>query len=284
MVPDVRILNLGCGMRFHPGHTNVDFIATDRSVRAHDLSRGIPFAADTFEVVYHSHLLEHFSLEAGELFVKECARVLKPGGIIRIVVPDLERIVREYLGILLEDLNQQELAIANHEWMLLELYDQTVRTRSGGKVKEFLLSPQLKNREFVLRRVGYEASGILEAPAKARPSLMQKLRNKGVWGSIGRIYQSLAVKAVSALAYLSLGGRGCRSFQEGWFRTGGEIHQAIYDYYLLERLLSKLGFKQIVRRDHLTSYVPGWSNFLLDGEPSGVAYKPDSLYAEAIKP
>jgi SAM-dependent methyltransferase len=62
-----------------------------------NLARGIPYPDRTFDVVYHSHLLEHIDREQAPAFVAECFRVLKPGGAIRIVVPDLELLGRAYV-------------------------------------------------------------------------------------------------------------------------------------------------------------------------------------------
>ena len=48
-------------------------------------------------MAYSSHTLEHFDKADGRSFLSECHRVLRPGGIIRIVVPDLHVIVVDYL-------------------------------------------------------------------------------------------------------------------------------------------------------------------------------------------
>src|SRR6266576_6947071 len=90
-------LNLGCGTRFHPEWTNIDVGYVNPHVQIHDVRKGLPFLDDTFDVVYHSHLLEHLPRESALPFSQECYRVLKRGGIIRVAVPDLERIARLYL-------------------------------------------------------------------------------------------------------------------------------------------------------------------------------------------
>ena len=124
------LVNLGSSARVAPGWTNVDFswlvrlaqypdlcrllhrrglISDDRyqrirrldaeSIICWDLRRGIPFPDATFDVVYHSHVLEHIDREAAPGFLRECLRVLRPGGTLRVVVPDLERLARTYLGV-----------------------------------------------------------------------------------------------------------------------------------------------------------------------------------------
>ena len=64
----------------------------------HDLRKSLPFPDDSFCAVYGSHVLEHLYLEQAKRLLKECLRVLQPGGVLRLVVPDLQAIVREYRG------------------------------------------------------------------------------------------------------------------------------------------------------------------------------------------
>ena len=56
----LRLLNLGCGNRYHHSWINMDFSPRGADVIAHNLYKGIPSESNTFDVVYHSHLLEHF--------------------------------------------------------------------------------------------------------------------------------------------------------------------------------------------------------------------------------
>ena len=80
-------LNLGCGYRFHPSWTNVNFTSTGRGVIAHDLTQGIPFPDASFDVVYHSHLLKHFPKNYAKYFLQECCRVLRTQGMNKIIEP-----------------------------------------------------------------------------------------------------------------------------------------------------------------------------------------------------
>jgi SAM-dependent methyltransferase len=56
-----------------------------------DLTKGIPFVDETLEIAYCSHLLEHLTKKNGAYFLKECHRVLKKEGLLRLVVPDLDK-------------------------------------------------------------------------------------------------------------------------------------------------------------------------------------------------
>jgi predicted SAM-dependent methyltransferase len=62
-----------------------------------NLNKKWDFTDCSVDVVYASHLFEHLSLKSADLFLKESYRTLKPGGIIRIVVPDLYQIAKKYI-------------------------------------------------------------------------------------------------------------------------------------------------------------------------------------------
>ena len=157
----MKYLNIGCGAYYSTNTewTNVDFISYDKQVIAHNLLQGIPFKDDSFDLLYHSHVLEHFSKKDGENLLKECHRVLKKDGIIRIVVPDLERLAIDYLKALSTAIEQpsNELLRANYEWMLLEMYDQTMRNSRAGEMGNYLHQDVIINEPFVYDRVGVEA-------------------------------------------------------------------------------------------------------------------------------
>lgn len=90
---DLR-LHLGCGPNLIPGWVNADIV--DGDVRA-DLRRGLPFADGSARFVYLCHLLEHLAYPDEALpLLREIHRVLAPGGVVRIVVPDIEIPLRAY--------------------------------------------------------------------------------------------------------------------------------------------------------------------------------------------
>ena len=104
-------LNIGSYMdMFHYGWHNLDILDLSEYAKAYgynfrqvDVLQGIPYPDDSVDIINASHVLEHFSYEDGEKFLRECFRVLKPGGVIRITVPDPAVLSRLYLdGKLLE--------------------------------------------------------------------------------------------------------------------------------------------------------------------------------------
>lgn len=67
------------------------------NVLIHDIRKPLPFRTNSLSAIYASHLLEHLYLEEAKHLLKECYRVLEPGGVLRMVVPDLRAIVLEYI-------------------------------------------------------------------------------------------------------------------------------------------------------------------------------------------
>ena len=89
-VPGLRRL-LG-GIRLLPG-------AQDRwpkRLKVCDVREGLPYRRNSLSYVYSSHCFEHFYADQARRFLRECIRVLKPGGILRLVVPDLGLLIHQY--------------------------------------------------------------------------------------------------------------------------------------------------------------------------------------------
>ena len=122
-------VNIGCGQTPTPGWQNYDnslslriarlpslvekvlsavgllqpsqarYIAFCRQsqIKFADATRRIPEPSGSVEVVYSSHMVEHLGQDEALRFFKEALRILEPGGIIRIAVPDLRIYVDRYL-------------------------------------------------------------------------------------------------------------------------------------------------------------------------------------------
>ena len=157
----MKILNLGSGTKTsnHPNVVNIDwtiylrikrsrllsmfaplfirgerlkrFRSLDNNVMVYNLAKGIPFDAGSVDVVYHSHLLEHLDKNVALKFLVEVKRVLKPGGIHRIVVPDLEIACRNYITSL-TDCAGHSSDSANHDSYIAKIIEQSVRKEASG--------------------------------------------------------------------------------------------------------------------------------------------------------
>lgn len=274
-------LNLGCGTRFHPEWTNVDFVGSDTSILSHNLLEGIPFPDETFDVVYHSHLLEHLPKSAAPAFLQECHRVLRPLGIHRVAVPDLERIAKVYLAALAQALEGSEHWQKHYEWMTLELLDQLVREQGGGEMQAYLLNPEIPNKDFVLGRIGLEAQNLMNS---ARPTGAIALRTASTLNlpRLGRGFARGLAHLRKLLLRLAMG-KDHEMLELGRFRRGGEVHLWMYDRYSLSELLRAAGFRDPQVVTATESRISGWANYHLDTEPDGGVCKPDSIFVEATK-
>ncbi len=266
------LLNLGCGRTIHPDWINLDVVPLCAGVRSWDLRRPLPFAPGACDAVYTSHLLEHLRQEDGLGLLGEIHRVLKPAGVVRVVVPDLESIVRAWLETLGEAGNSGSGRRA-HQWMGIELLDQMVRDTPGGAMASWLKNPG-EQREFITGRVGEEVlSGpppgtCLPPPLSVRVAQVLKQGRGRMVGSLVRI----------------LGGRSLHAaWQEGWFRSQGEVHRWMYDRISLTQALEDTGFShpKVVAWDQ--SAILGFLKSGLDDRDGGPR-KPDSLYMEATRP
>lgn len=68
-----------------------------KNLKLYDCRRKLPFVFDSIDFIYASHFLEHLKKFEAERVLKECFRVLKKGGVLRIIVPDLKKILSRYI-------------------------------------------------------------------------------------------------------------------------------------------------------------------------------------------
>lgn len=254
MQPERKMLNLGCGSRYNSDWVNVDFHSSNPSVMELDLRKHLPFEDNFFDIVYSSHVLEHLPRSIASSFVGECFRVLKEGGIIRIVVPDLETIARIYIELVDAAYRGDTEAKNKYEWIVIEMLDQMVRNHSGGEMLKYWTQNPMPAEDFVIERVGSEVLNVINR-LRSMPS--------GQFAT-AELEESDPSKI-------------------GSFRASGEVHQWMYDRYSLRFLLEKAGFTSIRQCKAEESAIPNYNSYLLDIEHDGSVRKPDSLFMEAVK-
>jgi predicted SAM-dependent methyltransferase len=124
----MKRINVGCGQTPTSGWTNYDNALTARvahvpfvpmlldrlhlltdlqrdfmqrarasGIRYADAVRRIPEADRSVDVLYTSHMVEHLDAEEARGFLREARRVLAPGGILRVAVPNLQGHVNQYV-------------------------------------------------------------------------------------------------------------------------------------------------------------------------------------------
>jgi predicted SAM-dependent methyltransferase len=119
----VRHLHLGCGPKYLPGFVNIDANPFHKIDMWLDVRNGLPFPSGQIQSVYSTHTFEHFYPDELQHVLTECFRVLKPGGGIRLVVPNLESAIAAYTQ-------------KRHEWF----YDEFPRhfDSLGGRFSNFV--------------------------------------------------------------------------------------------------------------------------------------------------
>ena len=113
------LLNLGCGQNRPTDWTNTDSslnslaqklplinqlvkkyhkstVYNSTNADYMDLRKSWNFSSDSVDVVYASHVFEHLNFKTSQLFMKEAYRTLKKNGAVRIVIPDLYQLAKQY--------------------------------------------------------------------------------------------------------------------------------------------------------------------------------------------
>jgi predicted SAM-dependent methyltransferase len=85
----VKKLQLGTSNNVLDGWLNTDIVPNHRSVVYLDATRRFPFDDNTFAYIAAEHMIEHVEYKAAQVMLRECFRVLKPGGRVRFATPDL---------------------------------------------------------------------------------------------------------------------------------------------------------------------------------------------------
>ena len=89
-------LHLGCGQTFIKGYTHIDVIEYPHIDIVNSVDR-LPMIEDnSCDIIYSCHVLEHFHRNVVTHVLKEWIRVLKPGGILRISVPNMWNLFQIY--------------------------------------------------------------------------------------------------------------------------------------------------------------------------------------------
>ena len=93
--PELK-LHLGCGCVQIPGFVHVDIVDFPHVDHVTSIDNLSVFADNTVDLIYTCHVLEHFRRYDVPKVLAEWYRVLKPRGILRVAVPDFERLIDVY--------------------------------------------------------------------------------------------------------------------------------------------------------------------------------------------
>jgi SAM-dependent methyltransferase len=244
-------VNLGCGNSFfdQAGWINLDYESQSVSVVEADLANTIPLPDAVADFIYSSHLIEHLRPDQVRSFLLECFRILKPGGTLRIVTPDLENIARQYLA----NIENKKYALAELE--LLLLIDQFVRVRPGGLYRQILnelrASAKIEEIDYVYVRTGeHPIAGKDAFKSLKLAKTGRNQRRKFISRKFFKLRRLLNRLRFQVAAYMM---PGIYRSSNVTFTSPGERHSWIYDYYTLSNLLLSLGFKNSEKLSYRTT-------------------------------
>jgi predicted SAM-dependent methyltransferase len=270
----MNFLNLACGQVDcpDPAWTNLDFASNGDGVRAHNLLTPLPFEPASFDLVYCSHFLEHLPRAAVAGFLHQCLQVIKPGGILRLVVPDCEEMFTTYLQLRSRGLHGE----AN--FLVMEIVDQCVRTQRNGEMGRFYgrvdRMPKDQRQawfDFIRMRTGQDLSepGFFSNDSKTN----FKLRDIPV--VCRGVFHRLGIRMLLAPF----------RDQNVSFALVGERHHWLWDFYQLQEALEAAGFVAVKKMTHDTSLCADFPFYPLDCGLDGQPRKGlQSLFVEALKP
>lgn len=248
---------------------NCDFAPQSKDVRQVDLLKKLPYKNNTFDVVYCSHFIEHIHLDKIQEFLTECKRVLKPKGLIRIVLPDFENMAREYVKNI--DLGYYKFS----EFNIVEIVDQLVRNKSGGSLSDWYIKAKNDSEmsAYINTRTGYEF--------KSRDLLNISFFTRLKRFTFYKLKFKIQFKVINLVV----------SLFPKWFRDNhisktmtGEKHMWVHDYHSISNFLHLSGFFGISKVDSHNSGAPNFPLFPLDLNEQGNSRKgSESMYIEALK-
>ena len=258
--------------------TNIDLYKNEY-VDFYDIRNQFPYPDNTFDAIYSSHVLEHLTVKEANALLKEVYRVLKKGGIFRIVVPDLENICVEYLKYLnlcIENPNSKN--IQRYNWIKLELLDQLVREQGGGLMLDTLKNKDF-DKEYLIERTGEEFISFIEEPKVEEPNKNNSFDKKD--SNIKKILR-IPKKVFNKIKNLFQTKKNENNISDP--RKTGEIHKWMYDRFSLKKILEDNNFKNVSTKKYNQSQILYWDKYNLDKSLKfDKPRKPDSLYCECVK-
>jgi len=274
-----KYINLGCGPIFIDSSQwiNLDFAPSNNAIHKANLLGTLPLKENSATVVYSSHFFEHIPRSCIQEFLKECFRILKPNGVLRFVLPDLENMVRTYL---------EHRENGNHvkaDFVVVEIIDQCVRSKPGGELGQLFEmlreKSTLENKEminFIRERIG-ENLNELSNSYVTKNKIIQKIYKipKALMSRLQRVWISLWL----------LGLPSAFRKQNISLTQIGERHQWLWDFNQLRTELKAAGFNGVVKSTANTSSVHDFPFYPLDLDTDGLPRKGNqSMFVEAYKP
>ena len=100
-------LDVGCGPNTHKDVINLDYLWHPKIDVCWDVLKGLPYSDQSMQGIFSEHCLEHFHLKNALRLLADFHRVLKPSGVLRLIVPDAESYLRTYVSQSEGDMSQR---------------------------------------------------------------------------------------------------------------------------------------------------------------------------------
>jgi predicted SAM-dependent methyltransferase len=91
-------INLGSGHWKFEGWVNVDLDLESLPDVGANLSGGLPFASGVARLMHTEDFIDQLDIEKAAEFLRECHRILAPGGVLRVLTPDMRKLAHLYLN------------------------------------------------------------------------------------------------------------------------------------------------------------------------------------------
>lgn len=249
-------------------------------IRHLNLRKPLPFKSNTFDVIYCNHVFEHLIVKDGEMLCKELYRILKPNGIFRIVVPDLEISVRDYIKSI-DDLEEDYNSMneMRYDWAATHLVDQMTRIKPGGLMAEKLHSGQV-DWDYIKQCNGDVFDKIR---AKREDRASSTIQNSQINRIIIFIADNGIRIALKKIWYSMIRRLYIQFSRKPPVELSNEKTLWMYDRFSLRQLLEKCDFKMIDLKDYKTSGINGWEKYNFDQSEKGDYPLEPSVYIEASK-
>lgn len=284
-------INLGCGTTFvkSEGWINFDYTPTNATVQQADLLAPLQLESGSVAVVYSSHFLEHVPRLLVPALLAECFRVLRPGGVIRLVLPDLEEMCREYLS--RREAGEHEKA----NFVVVEMIDQCVRLVPGGELgqiyQRYAADPVRYSQmiDYLRGRNGENLYPKVRRYTNADQVTDQLTHCKNLhlqfFNHVNRL--SGRVRAYIARTWLTWSLQCLPPAfrqQNVSLASVGERHHWLWDLHQISQVLRSVGFQRVERCQFNTSCIVDFPFYPLDMDDEGQPRKgAESMFVEAIK-
>jgi predicted SAM-dependent methyltransferase len=139
-------LNLGSGNVCLPGFLNLD--CCDGADLKMDITKGLYQWSFSVDYVYSEHFIEHVTFDQAAYIIKECHRVLRKGGVLRISTPDLDRLVEKY-----QNDWKNQLWLGHDDYQFIETRGMMINHSFRGWGHQYLFNEEDLRR--LMEKVGF---------------------------------------------------------------------------------------------------------------------------------